>query len=104
MIAPEGLMKRPNGLDKFGKEMSVRGGIADIIEKMDSGRMILCLSGGLHHVQSPGEQFPHLFKTIKMNLVSLEILEFKSKLSPEPRKRKFEIIEELQRYINKDCP
>lgn len=104
MIAPEGRMKRPNGLDKYGKEMSIRGGIADIIEKLDSGKMILCLSGGLHHVQSPGEHLPRLFKTIKMNLVSLDILEFKSKLSQEPRRRKVEIIEELQRHINKDCP
>lgn len=104
MIAPEGRMKRPNGLDKFGKKMSIRGGIADIIDRMDSGRMVLCLSGGLHHVQSPGEHFPRLFKTIKMNLVSLDILEFKKDLSSDHRMRKIEIIEELQSYLNKDCP
>lgn len=104
MIAPEGRMKRPNGLDKFGKDMTVRGGVADIINRMDSGKMVLCFSGGLHHVQSPGEHFPRLFKTIRMNLSYVDIQKFKSGFNSEPRRRKIEIIEELQLRTKRDCP
>lgn len=66
-IAPEGRMKRATGLDKEGKPMSVMGGIADILKVMKEGNMILAYSGGLHHVQIPGETLPRIFKTIKMN-------------------------------------
>ena len=54
VIAPEGRMKRANGLDLQGKPMSVRGGIADILNAVKEGRMLLAYSGGLHHVQVPG--------------------------------------------------
>jgi hypothetical protein len=104
MIAPEGRMKRPNGLDKFGKRMTVRAGIADIIESMEDGVMLLCLSGGLHHVQSPGEHFPKLFKTISMNLVRLDIKEYKSQFTGSARERKLSIIHDLQRRLENDCP
>lgn len=104
MIAPEGRMKRPNGLDKFGKRMTVRAGIADIIESMDDGVMLLCLSGGLHHVQSPGEHYPKLFKTISMNLVRLDIKEYKSQFKGSARERKLSMIHDLQRRLENDCP
>lgn len=104
MIAPEGRMKRPNGLDKFGKRMTVRAGIADIIESMEDGVMLLCLSGGLHHVQSPGEHYPKLFKTISMNLVRLDIKEYKSQFTGSARERKLSMIHDLQRRLENDCP
>lgn len=104
MIAPEGRMKRPNGLDKFGKRMTVRAGIADIIESMEDGVMLLCLSGGLHHVQSPGEHYPKLFKTISMNLVRLDIKEYKSQFTGSSRERKLSMIHDLQRRLENDCP
>jgi hypothetical protein len=104
MIAPEGRMKRPNGLDKNGRPMSVRGGVADIIESLDQGGIILCLSGGLHHVQSPGQLFPRLFKKIRMNLVYLEISDYKKSFSGTNRERKLAIIKDLQNRLEKDCP
>ena len=54
LILPEGRMKRATGLDSEGKPMTVRGGIADILETIGEGRMLLAYSGGLHHVQAPG--------------------------------------------------
>lgn len=75
-IAPEGRMKRATGLDKEGKPMSVMGGISDILKVMKEGNMILAYSGGLHHVQIPGENFPKLFKTIKMNYERVRIEDF----------------------------
>lgn len=105
LIAPEGRMKRPNGLDKFGKPMNVKGGVADILEHVDDGGMVLCLSGGLHHVQSPGQAIPHLFKTIRMNLVYIEIKDYKKKFaSLSPRERKMKITRELQTQLETNCP
>jgi hypothetical protein len=104
MIAAEGRMKRPNGLDKFGKPMTVRAGVADIIEKLDDGQMLLCFSGGLHHVQAPGQFFPRLFKPISMNFRKISIKEYKERFSPHPRERKIQIIQDLQRMLETDCP
>ncbi|HEX9163799.1 MAG TPA: 1-acyl-sn-glycerol-3-phosphate acyltransferase, partial [Thermoanaerobaculia bacterium] len=56
VIAPEGRMKRANGLDANGNPMTVRGGIADILLAVKEGRMLLAYSGGLHHVQIPGHR------------------------------------------------
>lgn len=104
MITPEGRMKRPNGLDKFGRPMTVRGGVADIIEGLDSGAMILCFSGGLHHVQSPGQFFPRLFKSIHMNLSFHDIREYKAQFQGTPRERKIQMVQDLQTRLNRDCP
>ena len=57
LILPEGRMKRLNGLDSNGQPMTVRGGIADILETIERGPMLVAYSGGLHHVQAPGERF-----------------------------------------------
>jgi 1-acyl-sn-glycerol-3-phosphate acyltransferase len=104
IIAPEGRMKRPNGLDKYGRPMTVRGGIADIIEEVDSGGIILCLSGGLHHVQAPGERMPHLFKSIKMNLVYLDVEDFKKQFPGTHRERKIQIVHFFQQQLETKCP
>jgi 1-acyl-sn-glycerol-3-phosphate acyltransferase len=105
MIAPEGRMKRPGGLDKFGKPMTVKGGVADIIENINDGAMILCLSGGLHHVQTPGQHFPRPFKTIRMNLAYVDLNDFKSQFSEfSPRERKLKITRVLQENLETNCP
>lgn len=104
IIAPEGRMKRPNGLDKFGKPMTVRGGVADIIEDLHEGGMILCFSGGLHHVQSPGQHLPHFFKSIHMNLSYHDIKEYKSEFPENTRERKIKIVQDLQARLKRDCP
>jgi hypothetical protein len=75
IIAPEGRMKRANGLDLQGKAMSVRGGIADILLAMKEGRMLAAYSGGLHHVQVPGH-VPRVFKTVRMRLEDVDIARY----------------------------
>ena len=75
VIAPEGRMKRENGLDLNGKPMSVRGGIADILHAVKEGRMLLAYSGGLHHVQIPGKM-PRPFKMVRMRVENLDIAEY----------------------------
>jgi hypothetical protein len=69
-------MKRATGLDKEGRPMTVMGGIAYILRVIKKGRMILAYSGGLHHVQIPGQTFPKLFKTLKINYENLDIEQF----------------------------
>jgi len=75
-LAPEGRMMRPNGLDSEGKAMSVRGGIADILLRMGKGKMLLAYSGGLHHVNQPGQKGVRLFQTLRMNFEWLEIADY----------------------------
>jgi len=75
VIAPEGRMKRANGLDLNGNPMTVRGGIADILLAVKEGRMLLAYSGGLHHVQVPGHP-PRIFRTVRMRFENLEIAEY----------------------------
>ena len=77
VLAPEGRMMRRNGLDKHGRRMTVRGGIADILQAVETlpgaDRLLLVYSQGLHHVQAPGERLPRLFKTIAAKLDSVPI-------------------------------
>lgn len=75
VIAPEGRMKRANGLDVNGKPMTVRGGIADILLAVKEGRMLLAYSGGLHHVQIPGH-IPSVFETVRMRIENIEIADY----------------------------
>jgi len=76
-ILPEGRMKRKNGLDKHGKPMSVRGGIADILYHLKEGKALFVYSGGLHHIQSPGQKLPKIFKRVKVNLELMNIDHYK---------------------------
>jgi hypothetical protein len=73
IILPEGRMRRANGLDRHNKPMTARGGVTQILQTMGSGEMLMAYSGGLHHVQIPGQAFPHVFKTIRMRYELLEI-------------------------------
>jgi hypothetical protein len=75
IIAPEGRMKRANGLDLHGNPMTVRGGIADILLAVKEGRMLLAYSGGLHHVQVPGH-IPNVFKTVRLRLEIVDIPQY----------------------------
>ncbi len=77
VIAAEGRMKRRTGLDSQGKKMTVKPGVVDILAGLDKGQLILAYSGGLHHIQAPGEGFPKPFKTIKMDIEVFEIEDYK---------------------------
>jgi 1-acyl-sn-glycerol-3-phosphate acyltransferase len=106
MLLPEGRMKRVNGLDSSGRPMTVRGGIAEIIEALGAGRMLLAYSGGLHHVQAPGERFPRLWKTIRLRLEVLDIAEYRATLlakAGSPAGFKRAVIEDLERRRDLHC-
>lgn len=105
VILPEGRMMRPTGLDKDGKPMSVRGGIADILAVLESGAMIIVYAGGLHHVQAPGQRFPRLFKTLRARVESVGIQDYKQALqSHNPGNFKGAVIEDLQARLRRNHP
>ena len=105
-LLPEGRMKRATGLDASGRPMTVRGGIADILESLGAGRMLLAYSGGLHHVQVPGERFPRLWKTIRMRLELVDIGSYREELLREagPAGFKRAVIADLERRRDLHCP
>jgi Acyltransferase len=107
LLAPEGRMKRRNGLDSNGQPMSVRGGIADILEAIPEGGLIIAYSGGLHHVQAPGERLPRPFRTIRMRLERLEIERYRSERLDEAggtTQFKRAVVADLDRRRDLYCP
>lgn len=104
-ILPEGRMKRANGLDKDGRPMTVRAGIADILLATPEGRILLAYSAGLHHVQVPGQTFPRLFKTVRMQLESVDIASYRQRLLAEHGTEAFHaaVIADLTRRRNLYC-
>lgn len=106
IILPEGRMKRANGLDSEGKPMTVRGGIADILETMGEGRMLIAYSGGLHHVQVPGERFPRLFKTIRLRLEAVDMATYRAARLEEGGAKGFRraVVRDLERRRDLYCP
>ena len=100
VILPEGRMKRLNGLDSKGQPMTVRGGIADILDEIPEGPMLIAYSGGLHHVQAPGERLPRLFRRIRMNFELVEISAYRQERLREssgPIGFKRAVVEDLER-------
>lgn len=81
IILPEGRMKRRTGLDSKGREMTVRSGIADILDAMPDGRIVMVYSGGLHHIQAPGELLPRPFKSILCRFEMIDIAPYKVDLA-----------------------
>jgi hypothetical protein len=78
LIAPEGRMKRENGLDAEGNEMTVKSGVVELIKKLKDGSIVFAYSGGLHHVNIPDKHNVSFFKTIKINVEILEIEKYKN--------------------------
>jgi hypothetical protein len=72
-LFPEGRMMRPNGLDKTGEPMRVKAGIADVLQALGRGRMLIAYSGGLHHVFAPGASLPRLFQPLVLRLENVDI-------------------------------
>lgn len=116
VIAPEGRMMRHNGLDKNGRPMTVRGGIADVLEAVmerpgesgDPGRLLLAYSQGLHHVQAPGERRPRLFRTIeaKLETVPLDVYVAERRAEAERRGVSFRdaVVRDLEARRDAHCP
>jgi len=105
-ILPEGRMKRANGLDSEGRPMTVRGGIADILESIGEGRMLIAYSGGLHHVQVPGEKNPRMFQTIRVRVELVDIGPYREERMAVYGAKGFKkaVAEDLERRRDLHCP
>ncbi len=106
LILPEGRMMRPSGLDSEGKPMTVRGGIADILRSIPGGYMLLVYSGGLHHIQAPGELLPRPFKTVRLRLELVDIAAYREELMARAGESGFKraVIEDLEYRRDTYCP
>jgi hypothetical protein len=102
IILPEGRMVRRDGLDADGNPMTVRGGIADILQALPDGRMLIVYSGGLHHIQAPGELVPRPFRTIRARMEIVEIAEYKAALERDDFRGT--VIRDLTQRRNQHCP
>jgi Acyltransferase len=106
VLAPEGRMKRANGLDLHGNPMTVRGGIADILLAVKEGRMIIAYSGGLHHVQIPGH-IPRIFKTVRLRVENVDIAEYVDEMMKRgggPENFKKTVMKDLDARRDHYCP
>ena len=104
VIAPEGRMMRKDGLDKHGKPMTIKSGIADILKEANEGYLVLATSGGLHHVQSPGEPYFRLFKTIKISYEKISIPKYKKLINFEDRDYQRQVVNDLTKRMNQNLP
>ncbi|HEX7150380.1 MAG TPA: 1-acyl-sn-glycerol-3-phosphate acyltransferase [Thermoanaerobaculia bacterium] len=105
VIAPEGRMKRANGLDLNGKPMTVRGGVADILQAMGSGRMLIAYSGGLHHVQVPGHA-PRVFKTVRLRVENVDIAPYIAEMLRNGGEAEFKknVMRDMDARRDANCP
>src|SRR5581483_8303288 len=105
IIAPEGRMKRTTGLDAEGNPMTVRGGIADVLRGIPAGDMLLAYSGGLHHLQAPGELLPRVFKRIAMRLELVDIASYREELLARNGRHGFKraVIQDLEARRDLHC-
>lgn len=103
-ILPEGRMKRRNGLDKEGCPMDARGGVVDILQRLDRGKILFIYSGGLHHIQAPGDKFPKPFKTIKVNMEIIDLSSYKQKFSGDDSEIKKQILSDINHRLTHCIP
>ena len=105
ILLPEGRMMRRDGLDKKGNPMTVRGGIADLLEGVREGRLLLAYSRGLHHVQVPDEGLPRLFQTIELALESIDVPTYLAARETERKERSLKraIVRDLERRRDLHC-
>jgi 1-acyl-sn-glycerol-3-phosphate acyltransferase len=105
IIAPEGRMKRATGLDADGNPMTVRGGIADVLRGIPGGGMLIAYSGGLHHVQAPGELLPRPFRRIALRLELLDIATYRAQMQAQAGRHGFKhaVIRDLEARRDHHC-
>ena len=105
LILPEGRMMRRTGLDLQGNPMTIRGGIADILNAMPDGRLFIAYSGGLHHIQAPGERFPRPFRSAWLGAEVVDIPTYRDRLARgrDPDAFKAAVIEDLTRRRDAYC-
>lgn len=105
VLLPEGRMMRSDGRDAHGDPMTVRGGIADLIRAIPEGRMLLAYSGGLHHVQAPGDACPRPFKVLRLRLELVDLADYRRRVAESVGADEFKaaVIRDLTRRRDRHC-
>jgi len=104
-ILPEGRMMRKNGLDKDGQPMSIRSGFVDILQKLAQGKILFVYSGGLHHIQAPGDKRPKLFKKIKVNLEIIDLIDYKQQFNCNDKEKfKAQVMADVSDKLQNNLP
>jgi hypothetical protein len=106
-ILPEGRMMRRDGRDASGRQMTVRGGIADILQVLAGGQMLLLYNQGLHHIQAPGELLPRVFKTVHVRFEFVDIAAYNAERTAAGGGLdgfKQAVIQDLERRRDLHCP
>ena len=105
LIVPEGRMKRTSGLDRQGNPLVIRGGIADVLQAVPDGRLFIAYSGGLHHVQVPGERFPRFFKRAWLGAEVVDIPSYREEIRATMGSGSFKgaVISDLTRRRDTHC-
>lgn len=106
VIIPEGRMKRRNGFDLQGNKMTVKSGVADILARLDGGKMLIACSGGLHHVHAPGEKRYRFFQTLKLNVFEFDIASYDALFEGERGSEAWvkSVVADMQYRLENDCP
>ena len=106
IILPEGKMMRRNGLDGEGKPMSVRGGVAEILLSIPEGRLLFAYSGGLHHVQAPGERWPRFFRKVRMDFEVVDLAAYRDRFLAESGRAGFReaVIDDMEDRLMAKSP
>ena len=97
-------MRRADGKDKAGKEMNVRPGVADVLKRQNEGAILFVYSGGLHHVQTPGQALPRVFKRIFVNLELVDIANYKRELGAQQMDFSKAVVDDMQNRLEQCTP
>ncbi len=106
-ILPEGRMMRKDGLDSSGRPMTVRGGIADILQVLHGGDMLILYSSGMHHIQAPGELLPRPFRSLRVRFEKVDIPTYNAERMAEAGSQddfKHAVVRDLERRRDLHCP
>ncbi len=68
-----------------------------MLETMPAGRFLIGYSGGLHHVQAPGEGLPRLFKTVTLKVEVLDIETYRAEHQKAAIGFRASVIQDLER-------
>jgi hypothetical protein len=103
LLFPEGRMRRRGGFDKHGRPLTVRGGIADVLERIDDGDFLIVYSEGLHHVHAPGDRFPTLFQEVRCRFEQVPIRRYKEMLGAGHPDFARKVMHDLEKRRDEHC-
>lgn len=103
LLFPEGRMRRRGGRDKHGRPMTVRGGIADILARVEDGDLLIVYSEGLHHVHAPGDGFPRLFREVRCRFEQIPVRRYKELMRAGDPHFGRNVMHDLERRRDRHC-